>query len=539
MVKCHIVNPEVAHLSNVPVDVWENVYKMHLQYTDYATQGMLERHERNFDWKRSSYTMWEKRKQELETNMIIPLYRTCNEKKDTIDVLCRPASLHLLEDCNPPLEITNGICYPEVNSSKYVWQKQFPFTPYPYQQEAVTALVQRKHAHVEMTTGVGKGYIILSLVKQMGLKCAVIVPGKENFKSLSAEFQTYFGADKIGHYGDSKKTLHRPITICVGKSLSLLHKEKHAEAWDFFSKLDVIVVDESHTWGAQTMSKVCYGLLAKIPYRFFLSATQVRSDLEDNLLFSIIGPCVFKLSTSEAVRANYINDHSFEIYKDIPATSTEEQRLALSEASKDSPMLVRRLAFLYNDVIIRLISRRCLDDAKEHKASLVLVDEVGQIGRLVAQMFEDSGGDTDAILRTLALAHGETNKERLADLALPRNTTKSMEAAVLEMNQGKKLIMIATGCVQTGASFFTPHTCYNFVGGGAKNRVRTLQGAVGRAVRKWTSNPHLQKLPSTLRPKGQATVVDFDVQHPQLERHLAKRIGYYQMSGTPIRYIPK
>lgn len=530
----HIRHPTVAELKQIPLPIWETAYKPHLQYIDFAIQSALNRHVQNYQWKNTDSTGWQTKKEQLEHQRIKPLYviTTTQENHDMLDVVCRPGSLHLLP---PSAKTRNSVTYPSLQPGHYIWKNNFPFTLHEYQHHAVTHLLEHRHAHVEMTTGVGKAAIILELVRQSGLRCAVIVPGKENFKALSAEFKHYFGADIIGQFGDGQKRLNRPITICVGKSLSLLTKATTPDAYAFFSQMDAIIVDESHTWGADTMSKVCAGLFCRVPYRFFLSATQVRSDEEDNLLFSIIGPCVYTLGTAEAVKKGYICHHTFEIYSNVPAIKTTEEANALADACRDAPMTVRRIAFLYNETIADIIVQRALCDFDGGKASLILVDEVGQLGLLmnVIKRIRPSFNAASHI----AFAHGETNTTRLQSLHLPTNKASSMERAVLDMNQGKKLIMMATSCVQTGASFFTPHTCYNFVGGGAKNRVRTLQGAVGRAVRKWTSNPFLTSLPSTLQPKTSAVVVDFDVDQPQMKKHLQKRLSYYKLSGTAITFV--
>lgn len=527
--QCSVVHPNVAILKNVSIDEWESTYKPRLQYIDYNTQQVYDRHVRNLQWKRTDHVAWQKQLEQLQKRLTVPLYAIKVQREADVDVVCRPASLHVL----PNIHVTNEIVYPSLNNQTYQWRHPFPFTLHQYQQDAVARLLQTKHCHVELTTGSGKTAIILELVRQCGLRCAVIVPGKENFKSLYGEFIHYFGADVVGLYGDGKKCLHRPITLCVGKSLAMIDKQKSSDAWLFFSQLDALVVDESHTWGSQSMSQLCSGLFANVPCRFFMSATQVRSDEEDPLLFSIIGPCVYTLTTAEAVRAQYINNHTFEIYANVPATRTLEQADLLSAAMRDTPMTVRRIAYLYNDAIADIIVQRTLHDLELNRASIVLVDEVGQIALLV-NVFKQTRPDIGSFL---ALAHGETNTARLRELDLPNNTAKSMEKAVLDMNRGQKLILIATGCVQTGASFYTPHTCYNFVGGGAKNRIRTLQGAVGRAVRKWTSNPYLSDVPSHVVPKKDAVIVDFDVDQPQMQKHLTNRLAYYALSGTSIQYI--
>ena len=69
------------------------------------------------------------------------------------------------------------------------------------------------------------------------------------------------------------------------------------------------------------------------------------------------------------------------------------------------------------------------------------------------------------------------------------------------------------------------------------NNIRTCQGSVGRSVRKWESNPYKgEAIMNGIAPKTKTTIVDFDVDDAQMRKHLKKRIEYYKMSGTAIRY---
>ena len=70
------------------------------------------------------------------------------------------------------------------------------------------------------------------------------------------------------------------------------------------------------------------------------------------------------------------------------------------------------------------------------------------------------------------------------------------------------------------------------------NNIRTCQGSVGRSVRKWSANPFVSQAESKLVvPKTKTTVVDFDVEDQQLQKHLAMRIEYYRASGTEIKEV--
>jgi hypothetical protein len=505
-----IVSPTKAHLVDMTAEDIE--CKTELQYVDSTVAGKLMGVRRNKDWKTTNPRSWAARLRELAAEQTVNLYSVVS--RDPLCIECFPASLHAL-----PLEsVENRVAYPPLDPRYFQLTKPFPFELYKYQVESVAALLEAKFANVSMATGTGKQMIAINLVLEAGIApCAVVVPGRENFRSLGREFAAYFGEARVGMFGDGKKQIGRDITICIGKSLSVMKDEAHIA---HFRAVKLMVVDESHTWGSRSMSAVCNGIFADVPYRFFLSATQVRSADEENLLRSIIGPCVYSLTTSDSISADYINDHSFEIHGSIPAPA---------ELPADA-LGMRRAAFLYNPAIVKIIAERCAKDTAAGKPSLVLVSEVGQIGLLVKAL-------PSSIIDQVAFAHGETNKKRLEALGLPPNTAKSMTDAILDMNRGRKTLLLATGCIATGSSLYTVHTTYNFVGGGSSSKVATVQGSVGRSVRKWKSNPYVSEIPPTIVPKDKAVIVDFDVIEPQMQAHFKKRLSYYRESGTDIKFL--
>lgn len=528
-----IHTPTVAILDKIPIDLWKNELKPQLEYKVTEVKQLLNRHRQNYAWKRSNLSTWTTKFNELEKACKIPLYSVSNVDESQITIRCRPGSIAWLKV--QPTKLKNLVKYPILDERRHVFKVQFPFSLYPYQKESIENLLIGRHGNVELCTGSGKSAIALHLVKLSGLRCVIIVPGKENCTSLYSDFVKYFGNDKVGMYGDGKKELHKDITICIGKSLAMLNKVKHKAAWDFFSTAQLMIVDESHTFVAKTMAEVCHGILGAVPYRFFLSGTQERGEDEENLLRSVIGKCVRALTTKDAVLEGYISHHQFVIVQNVPSYETNEQCDKLCDAQSNNPLQVRRIAFLHNTVIARIIAQRALRDINQGIPSLILVDEVGQVALLVQSLLAIDNGFN--VGERIAFAHGEVNKLRLAELRLPANNSRSVEQAIVSFNKGEKLLMIATSCIQTGASLFPVQVCYNFVGGGASNRVRTCQGPVGRSVRKWDANPYKDCIPKWVVKKESALIIDFDVDEPQMKKHLAKRLLYYGISGTPITHV--
>jgi len=64
------------------------------------------------------------------------------------------------------VQTSSDIIYPSPNP--LAWHGKPRFEPYPYQVEAKEKLLQVRHGGVEICTGGGKTFIILTLVKELG-----------------------------------------------------------------------------------------------------------------------------------------------------------------------------------------------------------------------------------------------------------------------------------------------------------------------------------------------------------------------------------
>lgn len=69
------------------------------------------------------------------------------------------------------------------------------------------------------------------------------------------------------------------------------------------------------------------------------------------------------------------------------------------------------------------------------------------------------------------------------------------------------------------------------------NDAKISSGGIGRNVRFAKANPFFATLPPNIQTKEKALIIDFDVDHPQLKKHLKKRIEYYSESGTEIEFV--
>lgn len=498
--KLKILSPTKAYIIEASTEEMESLTNQ-LSYKNLSAQHQLKRLSKNHFFRNSNPL-----KYKLQYDLLKSQIDQClvfNDPGSSLQYI-RPGSSSYLE--NLPIQIESDIVYPK--PKKLGWFRPISYKPYYYQEESVKSLIKAKHANVSMTTGSGKSIIILMLCQQLGLKTAVVAPSRGIFKELVEKFEYHFGKGKIGKFGDGRKSIGKNITICIGDSLCNI--EKDTPEWEFFSTMECIIVDESHTFAAETLEEVAHRLFETVPYRFFLSATQTRGDGGLKLLQSIIGPTVYSLTTKEAVDGGFILPHDYKIVR------IENPNPNLSDVD---PLNIKRELFLRNKNISLFTAKLCNVLASRNEQTLVLVEELGQISSLVKNLNCSFG-----------YAHSESNKERLAALGLEK---VSVEDQIEKFNRNEIKVLIGTSCIHVGVNIYPATNVVNWIGGSSE--IKTRQAAIGRAIRLSSANPHK----SLCGDKNKVTIWDFDIlDNYVLERQLQSRISCYMDSGDNlIKYI--
>jgi len=496
-VKLIITSPVKAFVDCTPDEL--SSLRKALTYTNTSIQHLIKRHYKNFFWANRNPESWAAHLDELKKNL-----KPCLVFEEDGKPYIRPGSIPYLSGFD--IEVENQVKYPAPR--KIPWKRPLPFELHPEQNQSWEGFVEQKHANANLCTGFGKSAIILKVCRELGLNACIVAPGKGIFNELIERFEYHFGKRYVGAFGDGKKKLDKKFTIAIGDSLANI--ELGSPEYEFFSKLDVLIVDESHTFAAESLEAICHGVLANIPYRFFLSATQTRNDGTIPLLQSIIGKMVCELSTADAIKKGYICYHDFRIVSIESSNPSFESSDALA---------MKRAHFLNNRNIAQFIAKLANGMAlAQGKQTLVLCEELNQLAMLVP------------LLKVpYALAHSEKKAERLKELGLEKvDPAESRE----KFNKNEAKVLVATSCCHVGVNLYPTHNTANWYGGASE--IKTKQAAVGRSVRHGRSNPWASKCV----PKDKATIWDFDIEdNHTMTRHLEARLECYKESETEIKYI--
>ena len=353
------------------------------------------------------------------------------------------------------LPIRNEVDYPEFVGT--AWSKVPKHTIRPYQVEAKENLLERRHAGVEIGTGLGKSRIIMEIVKVIGLKTIVMTPSRSIAHQIYDEFVEHLGKKYVGMYGDGKKDFKKRFVVAIGASLTRL--QPGDGVYEELSKAQVFIADESHLCPADTLVKVCEGLCATAPYRFFFSGTQMRGDGLELVLGGITGPIVYSMTVKEGVDQGWLSKPHFRMFT-VPSDEDFDSRDAND---------MTRCHLLYNPNVNKLaasIANQAV--SKLAHPVVILVDEVEQFAHLLPYLKHEVG-----------FAHGGVTKDNAKKV--PSEYHKSdPKALVKKFNDGALPILVGTSCISTGTDIRAVKSIIYLMGG--KSEIQFKQ-AVGRGTR--------------------------------------------------------
>lgn len=440
-----ITEPTKCRLSGYDASVAK-----HLEYQDKAIDFEIKLHKKN-RWFVAKYGQeaFDERLAELKTKRINSLLFTDEQGYWTYSGL----STYLQDKFQDQLSI--NIEYPEPKTIP--WSHVPVDKLRPYQVEAIEKLLAIRHGAVELATGLGKTYIIMMLLKELGLQAVIMPPSVPIAEQIHDQLVYHFGSKYVGAYFDGKKQYNRLFTIGIPQSLSKLSPQD--PAWQQLSKAQVFITDESHLVAANTLAKVSLELMKSVPYRFFFSGTQMRNDGKDLLLSAITGPIVQRMTVQEGVEAGYLARPVFRMIKCRTPDTRESQ---------DANLNTRRHLY-YNPMVNQIagdLANKCVDLMK--RKVLILVEEMEQLTHLLPHLHYKTyfahGGVTKANRDKVPAAYHESD---------PMDLVKRFDA-------GEFPILVGTSCISIGTDIKSVGAIIYLQGGTSEIQIRQ---AIGRGTR--------------------------------------------------------
>ena len=393
------------------------------------------------------------------------------------------------------LETIISFDYPE--PQLLPWAKKMPYDLRWYQKEAVAKLLEAKHGSVEIGTGLGKSSIIATLVKELALPAVIMAPTLSIANQLLKDCTYLFGAKKVGQFFGGKKKV-KFITIAVSKSLTMV--TPGSDLCKELQKAQVFICDESHLCPADTLTEVCLGLFSKVPYRFFLSGTQMRADGLEKVLTGIIGDIVIEMTVKQGVDQGFLSRPRFYMIETVSNSSYENV-----DAGK-----MTRIHCYKNPLIYEQAGKLASKMVNAGRRVLIMLDEVTQFPKLL-----------NHLQHPCLFAHGpltEMNRE-----GVPQSYWKSDSMQqVADFDAGKVPILVGTSCIGIGTDIKSASAILDLMFGASETRVRQT---VGRGTRLFPG-------------KTDCLYFDWDVTNvPMLHRHAMARAQIHEDIYGPVTYM--
>ena len=197
-----------------------------------------------------------------------------------------------------------------------------------YQKDAVEDFLRYGSGTIILPGGSGKTVIAVAAAAKLKAPTLVLATRSEIVKQFYEEFltKTTISPDQVKYIdADVRKRSLKPITICtyqIARSLPALWKVK----WG------LIVYDESQHIPAPIWSKTT-GL--QTTRRLGLTATPVREDKHEKLIFSLIGPACFEKGWMEMAEEGFIaRAKAFEVLVDMSSKIARRYSHSTDEREK-------------------------------------------------------------------------------------------------------------------------------------------------------------------------------------------------------------
>jgi superfamily II DNA or RNA helicase len=329
-----------------------------------------------------------------------------------------------------------------------------------FQEKALEGFVGAKNGlgAVELATGLGKSLIIVHTLKAIGLSGVLVAPTLSIASQLLRDLTDAFGTRLVGQFFEGKKQPDKMFVVAVSKSL--MNCVDGDETTNLLRSKKILIGDESHLLPAESLSRVVLGLLGPIPYRFFLSGTQIRNDGADILLQGITGPIQLKMSVKEGVDQGFLSPLKFvqwSVRSDSKYKSDEPLKMNRDHLHAN-PLVYSHAANLINRAVI-----------EKKRRVLVLVDEVGQFGQLVKA----------GMNLPVGFSHGPLDAKNKKDVPEQHRKSDPMDL-VAAFDRGEFPVLVGSSCIGMGTDIKSADFIVDLMGLASEVRVRQ---SVGRGTR--------------------------------------------------------
>jgi len=382
----------------------------------------------------------------------------------------------------------------------------------PYQEKAVTEFNKKGIGILNATTGAGKTFLTLEIIRRFATPTIIYVPTKVLLYQWKNEVEKNLGIH-CGIIGDGECVVC-PVTVAMYQTVAKVIQDNAftkyvVDEWSmekdatelkgredtivsFMKGVSLSVMDECHTVAARTFIKATINTPSR--YKLGLSATSLmRPDGANLAVIAGCGEVFMNITTSELIKDGYLSPLLVKI------VSLDKMDKKLKDKELDGKAEYQRIKDEYvqgkdrNKYVVEETKKLLLE---EKRTVLVLVTEIAH-GRELRKLLEADLG------RPVQFLFGQTSgKKRMK--------------VIDELKSGNENLVISTSIFEYGLDI--PRLDGLVIASPSKSMIKTIQ-RVGRILRIHDG-------------KKNAKIVDFDdVNADYFREHFMERMIFY--SGEP------
>jgi superfamily II DNA or RNA helicase len=352
----------------------------------------------------------------------------------------------------------------------------------PYQLQCVNDCIAHGSGFIIAGTGAGKTSItagISHVYSSIGYRVITIVPSSD-LVDQTAEWYRTLGLE-TGIYSGEEKDINKPNVVATWQALQYNP--------ELMSNFDVLIWDEAHGVKATVGQKLINEYGKHIAFRFGVTGTFPKPEVDQMSLFSSIGPIL------RTITARWLIDNGYLAKVDIQPVELNETYVDENFPDYDSEK-----AFLSKSPArMEMIANLIISQAAEHGNTLVLVNSI-PFGKKLAALIKDA-------------------------VFLYGNSAKDIRKEHYEMFESRDdLIVIASsGIASTGISIDRVF-CLFLVDAG-KSFIKAIQ-SIGRGLRLG-------------HDKNEIAVVDVHSKQKWAKKHFKERVKHYKEAEYPVLEVIK
>lgn len=331
---------------------------------------------------------------------------------------------------------------------------------YPYQREAIEAVVRHKTGLIDIPTGGGKGELVVALARAVPVRWLFVVHTTQLVEQTADRFDARnreHGIDvaPAGRFAAGKRLDSTSMVFATYQTLKALLEREPLRMKAWLAGFVGVVADEAHTTAAQSFWKIMMSLKNAV-YRVGLSGTPLqRGDRRSIYTIACLGPVIYKVQATELIELGKVAKPTINMVRcNQPARSWDDYASMYQHRVANSKMR--------NALAVKIAKQ-------SEKPMLVFVRDVSH-GKKVC----------DALLRAGVPA----------DFVHGKHSVAWRMARIRDLVKGKIEVLVATVIFQAGIDIPELLAALNLTG--SKSVIATLQ-FLGRAMRATDSAGNVTK----------------------------------------------